>query len=105
MPRRQVVARILLRPNARDGGGRVMRRIALFVVGVIVVAGRVVGAAPFAAGAEVGAGRELAMPVDAWHVVARESGPVNYYSVVRDPEGPFLRARYTPPTATAVLGF
>jgi hypothetical protein len=46
-------------------------------------------------------------PIDVaqWRVIERESGPVNYYSVVNDPVMPFIRAAYRPPAHTAVLGF
>ncbi len=39
-----------------------------------------------------------------WQVITRESGPVNYYRVLQDESGSFVRARYTPPMATTVLG-
>jgi len=45
------------------------------------------------------------LDVKAWRIIARESGPVNYYSVVDDPVMPYLRARYRPPYETAVLGY
>jgi hypothetical protein len=47
------------------------------------------------------------LPIDVgqWRVVDRESGPDNYYTVVRDPALPFVHARYRPPEATTVLGF
>jgi hypothetical protein len=41
----------------------------------------------------------------AWRVVARESGPVNYYSVMSEGPTRFVRARYVPPLKTAVLGW
>lgn len=46
----------------------------------------------------------LNLDVTRWEVVKRESGPVNYYSVVNDPAMPFVHAAYTPPERTAVLG-
>jgi hypothetical protein len=46
---------------------------------------------------------QVALDVHKWQIVQRESGPTNYYWVVND-EDPFIRARYTPPTETAVLG-
>ena len=46
----------------------------------------------------------LNLDVTRWQVVKRESGPVNYYSVVNDPAMPFVHAAYTPPERTAVLG-
>jgi len=49
--------------------------------------------------------RELPLPVDQWRVIQRDSGPVDYYTVMRDGAGPFIRGRYEPPNATTVLGF
>jgi hypothetical protein len=43
-------------------------------------------------------------PVSQFRVVARESGPVNYYKVFKDAEPPFIRAEYRPPYETTVLG-
>jgi hypothetical protein len=48
---------------------------------------------------------EVAIDVKAWRIVERESGPDNYYSVVRDPPISFIRAHYRPPARTAVLGY
>jgi hypothetical protein len=47
---------------------------------------------------------ELQLGVKSWRIIDRESGPVNYYSIVDDPTMPFIRAQYRPPTKTAVLG-
>lgn len=41
----------------------------------------------------------------AWRIVARESGPVNYYSVKTEGGTTFVRSRYVPPMKTAVLGW
>src|SRR6516225_7201434 len=49
-------------------------------------------------------GGPVNLEVTRWHVVARESGPVNYYRVVDDPSLPFVHAEYTPPEKTTVLG-
>jgi hypothetical protein len=48
---------------------------------------------------------ERLLDVSGWKVVQRESGKVNYYTIVRDSAMPFIRARYRPPYATTVLGF
>ena len=40
-----------------------------------------------------------------WRVVQRDSGPVNYYSIMREAEVPFIRAEYRPPLKTVVLGW
>jgi hypothetical protein len=43
---------------------------------------------------------------NAWQIVKRESGPVNYYAVTTDEtQRPFVRATYRPPMKTAVLGY
>jgi hypothetical protein len=49
-------------------------------------------------------GGAVNLEVTRWHVVTRESGPVNYYHVVDDPSLPFVHAEYTPPEKTTVLG-
>jgi hypothetical protein len=51
-----------------------------------------------------GSGHDVPLDVKAWRLIERESGPVNYYTVVEDPQMPFLRARYVPPYKTAVFG-
>jgi hypothetical protein len=51
------------------------------------------------------ADNDLAIAPRTWRFVSRESGPTNYYSVVDDPKGPYLEARYRPPFKTAVMGF
>jgi hypothetical protein len=43
-------------------------------------------------------------PAD-FRVVEQESGPVNYYSVLREGERTFVRSHYTPPLKTVVLGW
>lgn len=48
---------------------------------------------------------DIVIPPSAWRVVKRESGSVNYYSVAREEEHTFLRARYRPPLKTVVLGW
>ena len=60
---------------------------------------------PLAARADAPPTHTLAAEVGRWRIVERESGPDNYYTVVRDPGLPFLHARYMPPEKTAVLGF
>jgi hypothetical protein len=48
---------------------------------------------------------EAKIDVRAFHVISRESGPVEYYRVVDDPSGPFIRGLYSPPDETTVLGY
>jgi len=40
-----------------------------------------------------------------WRLVESESGPVNYYRVVKEGERTLLRSSYVPPTKTAVMGW
>jgi hypothetical protein len=47
---------------------------------------------------------ESIVDVKRFRIVDRESGPVNYYSVVDAPDLPFIHARYKPSWKTAVLG-
>jgi hypothetical protein len=49
--------------------------------------------------------KDLKLGVKKWKILERESGPVDYYAVVVDAEGAYLRAHYKPPTETAVLGY
>jgi hypothetical protein len=48
---------------------------------------------------------ELHLDVSKWRVVKRESGPINYYTVVDDPVLPRVHALYRPPYRTVVLGY
>lgn len=48
--------------------------------------------------------RKQALAVGKFKIVERESGPDNYYSIVNDPQLPFIRASYKPGQKTAVLG-
>lgn len=50
-----------------------------------------------------GAASAHRLPVSAFRVVERESGPTNYYRLFKDAEPPFIRAEYHPPFETAVL--
>jgi hypothetical protein len=47
----------------------------------------------------------ITIEAKAWRVIPRESGKVNYYSVVDDPVMPYVHAAYKPPYDTTVLGF
>jgi hypothetical protein len=49
--------------------------------------------------------KELHLGVKKWQILERESGPVDYYAVIADPEMPYIQAHYKPPTETAVLGY
>ncbi len=55
-------------------------------------------------GAQARRHAEVPLDVHSWRILARESGPVNYYAVVEDPGGAFIRSRYRSPFETAVLG-
>lgn len=54
----------------------------------------------FSSAAEPGGHR---LPVAAFRVVERESGPTNYYRLFKDADPPFIRAEYHPPYETTVL--
>lgn len=44
-------------------------------------------------------------PVEKWRLIESESGPVNYYSLMRDSDRAFIRGAYQPPHKKAVFGF
>src|SRR5262245_26538320 len=50
---------------------------------------------------------EVQTPLDVhrFKVVQRDSGPINYYRVVEQPEGTILHARYRPGLESVTLGF
>ncbi|MEO8878204.1 MAG: DUF3047 domain-containing protein [Polyangiaceae bacterium] len=50
-------------------------------------------------------GPDVRVDVHSFRVFKRDSGPVNYYTVVDDPVMPYLRAKYTYPNETTVLGY
>lgn len=56
-------------------------------------------------GLNASAAGNLTIQPSTWRVVQRDSGPVNYYSVMREGEVPFIRAEYKPPLKTVVLGW
>ena len=67
----------------------------------------VIGAAillGFCTGAAAGGG-DLYADVNGWRLIARESGPVNYYHVVADSPLPYIHGAYEPGYKTAVMGF
>jgi len=51
------------------------------------------------------ASHELRVDLHSFRVVARDSGPVNYYSIVDRPPWPYIHAAYRPPYETMVLGY
>ena len=71
------------------------------------------GAATPAPGVESAKGKEgqakksgvVRAPVEKWRLIESESGPVNYYSLLRDSERAFIRGAYQPPHKKAVFGF
>jgi hypothetical protein len=56
-----------------------------------------------ASAASSGGGVAHRLPMAAFRVVERESGPTNYYRLFKDAEPPFIRAEYRPPFETTVL--
>ena len=55
--------------------------------------------------AHVASAEDAKIDVHAFHVISRESGPVDYYRVVDEPSGSFIRGQYAPPNETTVLGY
>jgi hypothetical protein len=55
--------------------------------------------------AEHSPNKELRIPPAEFQIVPRDSGPINYYSVVDAPTGPYIHSAYRPPYETAVLGY
>lgn len=52
-----------------------------------------------------GAAGDLRIEPSVWRIAGSESGPVNYYSVVREAGATFVRSNYQPPMKTAVLAW
>lgn len=48
---------------------------------------------------------EVRVEAEDFRLVEQESGPVNYYSVLREGDRAFVRSHYTPPLKTAVVGW
>lgn len=69
------------------------------------VASALFGASLLLPPSEASADGALRIEPKDWRLVERESGPVNYYRVVKEGELVFLRATYTPPTKTSVVGW
>jgi hypothetical protein len=55
--------------------------------------------------APASAEQSLKIEPTTWRVAESESGPVNYYSVLREGPVSFVRSRYRPPLKTVVLGW
>lgn len=60
--------------------------------------------APAQAQVQAQRGSDVPLPVRRFQIIARESGPVDYYGVVDDPSKPFIRGEYRPGLETAVVG-
>jgi hypothetical protein len=63
------------------------------------------GLAFFFGSSPAGAQAKVTIEPSAWRVVESRSGPVNYYSVVREAGTSFVRSQYRPPLKTVVLGW
>lgn len=62
-------------------------------------------AGPCLLSAPASAQQTLQIEPAAFRVVESESGPVNYYSVLKEGELRFIRSQYRPPLKTVVLGW
>ncbi|MBS2031805.1 MAG: DUF3047 domain-containing protein [Deltaproteobacteria bacterium] len=72
-----------------------MRRLVPLVLAAVL--------APARARAE---GRELVFDMHKFEAVKQDSGPVNYYTVVEDPDvGPYIHSEYKPPYETMTRGY
>ena len=88
---------------------------ALGVATMCAAVGKAVQAAPATAAAPAAAtqaaakaaaaGGALRAAVEQWRIIDSQSGPVNYYSLLRDGPRTFVRGAYQPPNKKAVLGF
>jgi hypothetical protein len=65
------------------------------------------GVSPSVAAPAAGASAKAVVraPLEQWRIIDTQSGPVNYYSLMRDGELQFVRGTYRPPNKKAVLGF
>jgi hypothetical protein len=77
------------------------RPFALLALGALALA---LALPPPAVAAPAPPASPLDLDVAHWQVIKRESGPVNYYSVLTEPGVTFVRGHYRPPVATTVLG-
>lgn len=78
-------------------------RTPAFVAGLSVLAWSWCGQSSVVAAAP-SPGREQIIDLSAFHVIDRESGPVNYYTLVTQP-APYIHAAYPVGEKTTVLGF
>lgn len=74
-------------------------------ISIVIAAGSCVALATTAMGSPCPDTRSVAVSVKQFRVVERQSGPLNYYRVMQEASGPFIRAEYRPPAETTVLGF
>src|SRR3990172_7060311 len=95
--------------RARRWGGALRVLVAASLVGAAAAA---VAGTPDASSPAGGPGaggavdpHEIKVDVHSFQVVPDDSGPVNYYTVVDDPDGSYIRSAYAPPIETAVLGW
>ena len=86
----------------RRGG---LSALTLLLAAAPVAAAAATPVAPPPRGDPPAAAHEIRIDPRDFKVVPRDSGPVNYYTVVDDPEGAFIRGAYAPPNQTAVLGW
>jgi hypothetical protein len=75
------------------------------VASIICAAALVFAAAASATPVKEPAAKVIRADVERWRLVDSQSGPVNYYSIVRDADRAFIRGAYRPPNKKAVFGF
>ena len=80
--------------NARGAQHHYLRTLAAIVCAAFVASSN-----------DGAASANLTIAPTAWRIIERESGPLNYYTVMSEAGTAFVRARYVPPMKTAVLGW
>lgn len=88
-----------------DRGGRTAAPLAalLLLAQGLPAAARAEGTEPAARAAVPAGARAFPLQASRFTVLARESGPRNYYRTVADPEEPFIRGVYRPGLETVTL--
>jgi hypothetical protein len=107
------VRRAVATEAARPSRGRAHRARALALLAALVCAGAAAQETPVPPAVSGGPGdgppsndgHVVKIDVHQFQVIKDESGPVNYYTVVDDAGGDYIRSSYVPPIETTVLGW